>query len=71
MLSGILCFSFLFTRDRFSKDVLPLLKFIMKNGNSSVYQWKYGKVPSQIIINEVKNLEEEEIPHEEEPEVKN
>ena len=29
-------------------DICPLLNFVIKNGNATVYQWKTGKVPTQI-----------------------
>lgn len=30
-------------------DVLPLLKFVIQNGNMTVYQWKTGEAPSEIV----------------------
>ena len=30
-------------------DIIPLLKFVIKNGDATVYQWKTGEVPSKIV----------------------
>ena len=39
-----------YSRDSIEEaDITPLLKFVIKNGDATVYQWKTGEVPSKIV----------------------
>jgi len=40
--------SFVAQRDIPDEDICPLIDFVIKNGNATVYQWKTGKVPTGI-----------------------
>ena len=41
-------------------EVLPMLKFILENGNCTVYQWQTGKKPKSVEEVSLSFLEEEE-----------
>lgn len=35
--------------DQFKETITPLLRYLAKYGNTTVYQWKTGKVPNKIV----------------------
>jgi len=39
-------------KDLLDDDITPLLKFVICNGNATVYQWKTGEAPTKIIKKE-------------------
>ena len=45
-------FQICFRKDLFDDDITPLLKFVICNGNATVYQWKTGEAPTKIIKKE-------------------
>jgi len=46
--------------DKFNDEITPISKHISKYGNTTVYQWKYGKIPDKIIRNDKQFDQEEE-----------
>ncbi|CAE1306849.1 unnamed protein product [Acanthosepion pharaonis] len=51
--------NFLMQNENLDKDCVPLIKYIIKNGNTTVYEWRTGKKPISIIDTDLIRNEEE------------
>lgn len=50
--------NFLMQNENLDKDCVPLIKYIIKNGNTTVYEWRTGKKPISIIDTDLIRNEE-------------